>query len=145
MSWSIKITVLYLGFVSLILTLVIICSKQKVELESMDYYIQELKYQDKMAAIANENSLEKSIEHIVTPRAIHLTIPFELVSNDFKGEVHFFCPSNSEKDMKLPLTFDNQGKMEIPRGKIQPGIYKLKLSWTSQGKNYYKENVININ
>ena len=46
MSWGIKITILYLGFVALILTLVFTCFGHKSELEYKDYYVRELKFQE---------------------------------------------------------------------------------------------------
>ncbi len=63
MNFGSKITVLYLSFVGLILTLVFMCFGQKVELVSKDYYAQELKFQDKIDAINNEKGLSGSISH----------------------------------------------------------------------------------
>ena len=42
MNFGVKITVLYLSFVALILTLVFMSFSQKVELVSKDYYAQEI-------------------------------------------------------------------------------------------------------
>ena len=50
MSWGIRITIMYLGFVGLILTLVFTCFGHKVELESKDYYARELRFQDQINA-----------------------------------------------------------------------------------------------
>jgi len=51
MSWGKKITILYIGFVLLIVSMVTISASHKIELVSKDYYAQELDYQQKINAI----------------------------------------------------------------------------------------------
>jgi hypothetical protein len=58
MSWGIKITLLYLAFVALILTLVFTCFGHKTELEYKDYYARELRFQDQIDAATNAANLE---------------------------------------------------------------------------------------
>jgi hypothetical protein len=144
MSWSYRITALYLGFVGIIVTLVVIANRENIELESKDYYQQELKYQDKLDAIKNANGLSKTIEHTVSDDRIILFIPFDLISKDLTGEIYFYCPANSENDLKVKMNFDDKGQQVINRSKLKPGAYKMRLSWTSSGKNYFKEEVISI-
>jgi hypothetical protein len=143
MSWSYRITALYLGFVALIITLVTIASKQKIELESKDYYLQELKYQDKLEAIENTGKLSWSIDHSVDAENVILTIPSEN-ANSMSGEIYFFCPSNSDNDVKVKMNFDKDGKQIISKSKLKAGAYKLKLSWSVKGKDYFTEEVITI-
>ena len=107
MNFGVKITVLYLSFVALILTLVFMCFGQKVELVSKDYYAQEIAFQDKINAVNNEKSLTGSINHSVNGNEIVLTIDSTLLSNDFEGTVVFLRPSDSSKDVKLKMNFNN--------------------------------------
>jgi len=141
MSWSYRITALYLGFVGIIITLVVIASRQKIELESKDYYLQELKYQDKLDAIKNTNELTASITHIVNENAIVLNLPLE--QGTVTGEIYFFCPANSDNDVDVKMNFYN-GQQQIQKSLLRPGAYKMRLSWTAQNKNYFKEEVITI-
>lgn len=143
MSWSYRITILYLGFVAIIVTLVTIASRQKIELESKDYYLQELRYQDKMQAIENAGALSWNIEHSLDGENITLTIPAEHASG-VSGEIYFFCPSNSDNDLKVKMSFDKGGNQIISKTKLKAGAYKLKLSWLVSGKEYFKEDVITI-
>lgn len=144
LSWSYRIVILYAGFMALIITMVTICMKQTVELESKDYYAQELKYQDKIDAMHNAGSLKTSIEHEVTNKQIVLSIPTEMIGKDFVGEVYFFCPANSAKDFKTKMQFDSNGKQVINKNVLQSGCYKMKLSWQNDGKSYFKESIITI-
>lgn len=144
MNFGVKITVLYLSFVALILTLVFMCFGQKVELVSKDYYAQEIAFQDKINAVNNEKSLTGSINHSVNGNEIVLTIDSTLLSNDFEGTVVFFRTSDSSKDVKLKMNFNNYTQI-INGSSLIHGAYKLQLTWVTNHTKYFKEEVIFIN
>jgi nitrogen fixation protein FixH len=141
MNFGVKITILYLSFVGLILTLVFMAYGHKVELVSKDYYAQELKYQDKIDAMNNANALEKSISHMVNKDAIELEINSDLLTSDFSGTIYFFRPSDSEKDKQIKMNFTTN-KQIIPANELSRGAYKMQLTWTAGNKQYFKEEVI---
>ena len=144
MNWGYKIAALYIGFVVLIVTLVSVSMGEKIELESTDYYAQELKYQDRIDATKNATNLAASISHEIVGKQMLLTIPMEQISPDFTGEVYFYCPSDDSKDLKVAMQFDANGKQQINLASLAKKAYKMKLSWKSKGVNYFKEEVICI-
>ncbi|MGE0567389.1 MAG: FixH family protein [Bacteroidia bacterium] len=144
MNFGVKIVAFYLGFVALIITLVVLSFKQDVDLVATDYYAQELKYQDRIDATNNANSLGTSIEHMVNAKGVTLKINPDILTSDFEGSVYFYRPSDSDKDLKLKLAFEEY-EFIVPQSKLTKGHYKMQLHWKSGGKNYYKEEVININ
>lgn len=144
MSWGIKIAILYLSFVSLIVTLAVTCFGQKVELESADYYAKELKFQSQIDGTNNANQLPVAIEHSIAGKQVEITIPKELLSKDFVGEVYFFRPSDSSKDKKIVLNPDSSGKQLLFDDSFVKGVYKMQVSIKSGNKNYYKEDIINL-
>lgn len=142
MNWGTRITLLYLGFVALILTLVFTCFGQTVELESKDYYARELKFQGQIDATANTNSLSQPIAHQVNGRSVEISFPSELLSEDFKGSVNFFRPSDSSKDKIIALQPDASGKQLLSDPSFIKGVYKMQVSFVSKGKNYFKEDIV---
>ncbi|MBI3519163.1 MAG: FixH family protein [Bacteroidetes bacterium] len=144
MNFGGKIVILYLSFVALILTLVFNCYSMDVDLVSTDYYAQEINFQQKINATNNEKDLPSSITHVVNDQSIILSIDSALLSKDFQGTVTFFRPSDSKKDVSLKMNFVNY-KQVIDAKELIHGAYKLQLSWTSNKKNYFKEDVIFIN
>lgn len=144
MNFGVKITILYLSFVALILTLVFMCFRQNVELVSKDYYAQEIKFQDKINATNNEKNLTGSINHSVNGKQIILTIDSTLAAEDFQGTINFFRPSDSSKDFQVKMNFTNNEQV-INGNELIHGTYKLQLSWVSNKTNYFKEEVIFIN
>ncbi len=117
---------------------------QKVEFVSTDYYAQEIKFQDKIDAINNEKALGGSINHTINENEVILNVDSSLLSNDFEGTIHFFRPSDSSKDIQLKMNFINNTQ-SINSKQLIHGAYKLQLSWTSNQKKYFKEEVIFIN
>lgn len=144
MSWGIRITLLYLGFVAMIVTMVVLTFRQNTDLEYKDYYARELKYQEKIEATSNEKALPQSIVHQVKDDALLLTVPMSFLTNGFTGELHFYCPSDASKDVLLPMEFDSQGQQLISRKAFKKGMYKLRMSWNMHEKNYFKEVVLNF-
>lgn len=144
MNFGVKITLLYLSFVVLILTLVFMSFNQKVELVSKDYYAQEIAFQDKIISINNERSLNGSIYNEIKGKEITLTIDSTLYRKDLEGTIVLFRPSDSSKDLKIKMNF-NHCKQIINDPSLIHGTYKLQLSWVSNHTNYFKEEVIFIN
>jgi hypothetical protein len=144
MNFGVKITLLYLSFVALILTLVFMSFNQKVELVSKDYYAQEIAFQDKIISINNERSLNGSIYHEIIGKEITLTIDSTLYRKDLEGTIVLFRPSDSSKDLKIKMNFNNC-KQIINEPSLIHGAYKLQLSWVSNHTKYFKEEVIFIN
>ncbi len=143
MSWGKKITILYLSFVALIVTLVVLCFGQKVELESKDYYAQELKFQDKIDAINNEKNSLATITHVLNDSHLVLSADSSLIAEGLEGTINFFRPSDSSKDLNLKMNFVD-GKQIINTSTLTHGVYKLQLSWIANKRHYFKEDVLFI-
>ncbi|MGZ3942295.1 MAG: FixH family protein [Bacteroidia bacterium] len=144
MSWGIKIATLYLGFVGLIITLVVISMNQKVDLVSKDYYAQEINFQQKIDATKNANAAKGQIMIKTNNEYVVFEYDPSLMSKDLKGEINFFRPSDAEKDMKVQMNPDIDGMQTVPINKMSHGMYKVQMSWSSGGKNYFHEDVVFI-
>lgn len=144
MNFGNKIVILYLSFVSLIVTLVTLCYKQDVELVSSDYYAQEIQFQEKIDASTNAKNSAYTINHLVSKKEIILTADSTLLSEDFKGTIILFRPSDSKMDVSYVMNFKNQQQI-IETKALTHGVYKLQLSWVSNSVPYFKEEVIFIN
>ena len=144
MNFGGKIVILYLSFVALILTLVFNCYSMDVDLVSDDYYAQEINFQQKINATNNEKDLKGSITHVINGKSVVLIADSSLIAKDFNGTINFFRPSDSKMDVHLKMNFKNNEQV-IETKQLVHGAYKLQLSWSSNQKNYYKEDVIFIN
>lgn len=144
MSWGIRITVLYLGFVALILTLVFTCFGHKTELEYKDYYARELRFQDQIDASANAANLETPIDYQVKGAHVLIKIPKEILGAELSGKIIFLKPSDSSQDQTLQLNPDSEGKQIVNGSHFTKGVYKMQIVFSSNGKSYFTENTINL-
>lgn len=145
MNWGLKITILYIGFVLLIVTLVTMSMNQKVDLVAPDYYAQELKYQDKIDGMSNYKSLQNPILFSNTSSIVTLTFPAEIVNNKPVGNIVLYRPSDASLDVKLPIHVDTSAKQIISSTKLRRGLYKIRVEWTMSSKQYFTEESLFIN
>jgi len=143
-NFGVKIVILYSAFVVLILTLVFLSFNHKVDLVAKDYYSQELQYQDRIDAINNAEEKPAGLTYQLVRDELILTINPGLFTGKINGEVLFFRPSDSEKDMKFKMEFSQSNRQIINTRILTKGAYKLQLSWSDEERNYYKDAIINI-
>ena len=141
MSWAFKILLLYLGFVTIILTLVFTCFKHKTELEFTDYYARELRFQDQLNARSNADALVQPISYQLVGSAVLLQFP-AAIRNDVKGSVLFMRPSDSSKDRLVEVWPDENGSQLV--GGLTKGVFKMRIEVSSGGRDYFQEAVIHI-
>ena len=142
-NWGVKITILYVGFVLLILTLVSMSMRQNVDLVSNDYYEQELKFQDRINKINVTNQLEEPLIWEVKKGKLNLNFPQNFEGKQITGSIYFFRPSDETKDKTIEINTDNTS-LSIPTKDLQPGLFKIHINWNVDEVEYYNEGLIKI-
>ena len=142
MNWGKWIVVAFVLFAVFIAALVTVCMRQDVSLVSKDYYIQELAYQDQIERITNSNNLDSKPRFLIA----HDTLQLELNSaiQLDRGELTLFCPSNEKMDRNFVVMPDIASPQKFSLSGLQRGMYRVKLTWHMDGKEFYQEQVINI-
>ena len=144
MSWGTKIIVVFSVFVVLMMTLVYKSYQTKFELVSKDYYKEELEYQNVIDASKNSADLSVKLDIVQTERDFKLVIPDSLKTADIVGDEHFYCPYNSQNDMKFALKIKEDGTIIFDNSQLKGGRYILKLKCNLNGKSYFIEKDVNI-
>ena len=138
MNWGHKLTIVFIAFAALIGTLVYKCTQQKFDLVSDDYYVQELKYQDKIDGSKAASAISP-VKISQTASDVVIQMPEEVRGLSLKGDVWLYCAYKASDDVKLPLRMDANGIMEINKKHIAGSNYTAKITWSSGATNYYKE------
>jgi len=146
MSWGWRIVVVYAFFVIMTLSMVIYFMGQKVELVADDYYKQEIEYQDQLDKIANTKLLKEPIgfAYSASGNSISINFPQEHLMQGIKGSIHFYRPSNADEDKRFEVLPAKTGEQKIAVGSLSRGLWKVKISWSSSGNDYYDERVITL-
>lgn len=144
MSWGKKIAILYIGFVILTLAFVFFAMNQRVDLVTDNYYEKELKYQEQIDKSKRTKELKEKINVQIFEKTVRVKFPNLPDKNNQKDFILFYRPSDPSRDIKIRISPDSLGNQIIPTEKFAKGFWKIKLSWTSGGTEYYDESIINI-
>lgn len=145
MGWGTKIACLYLGFITLIITMVSLTMREKIELETPDYYEQELKFQDKIDKIDRTRKLNSSLQWSINTRQLTLKFPKELKGQRIGGTIHFICPSDAKSDKNFNISTDTTLNRIVSLNGIKNRVYKIQVDWKAGNAEYYNEGVITVN
>jgi hypothetical protein len=137
-KWIVVAFVLFALFIG---TLVAVCVRQDISLVSKEYYKEELAYQDQIVRIANTEKL--TLKPKMT-KVNKVTLQLTFSQQVEKGELKLFCPSNPKMDKTFSINSSENNIQLFNVETLQKGMYRAKLSWTMDKKEYFYEEVIFI-
>jgi len=141
MDWGKWIVVAFVFFAVFIATLVTVCVRQDVSLVSSTYYQEELAYQQQIERTTNALSLTaKPVIRVAQPGVIEVGIQHP----PDRGKLQLFCPSNAAMDRAFDIGGCTDSLLRFNVQGLQRGMYRAKLQWTVQDKEFYIEQVINL-
>lgn len=143
-SWGVKITVLYSAFVILIICMVSMAMRQKVDLESKDYYEQEIKFQDKINTKERTNKLKKPLTWEVNHNELLLKFPEQFKGKEVSGSIYFFRPSDASLDKTIAIAGDTILERNVSTQALMNGLYKMQITWTADNVEYLNEGIIQV-
>lgn len=140
MNWGKWIVVSFILFALFIGVLVTICVRQDISLVANDYYKQELDFQQQIDRSKNTEQLKFKPEiYIVNDR---MQIRFKDFHAIHTGEIKLFRPSNAESDLLFELNPTADTIQTFDLSARQKGMYKAKMKWSMNDKEYYLEKII---
>jgi hypothetical protein len=142
-NWGIGITVLYTGFVAMILVLVSMSIGQKIDLATEHYYEEELGFQDKIDKKERAKALTDPITWEVSKQGITIFYPKEMETKTISGTINLYCPSNNRNDRKFAIVSKEKNQF-VPTASIPSGTYHLQIDWKNSDQTYWNEDVIYI-
>lgn len=142
MNFGKWIVVAFVLFAAFIATLVTVCVRQDVSLVSKDYYKEELGYQEQIHRLNNTAALEaKPVIRVIDQT---LQVNFNQPGKIENGELKLFCPSNAKMDRSFTVATSDETTRTFDINTLQKGMYRAKLFWKMNGKEFYQEEVIYI-
>jgi hypothetical protein len=143
MNWGKWIVVSFVLFAAFIGSLVTVCVRQDINLVTKDYYKAELVYQDQIDRQQNARLLDSKPTFAVVDNE-YLVVSFDLFNEVEKGEVKLFRPSNEKLDQDFELQASGDVTQRFKLSAVNKGMYRVKMLWTMNGKEFYTEEVIYI-
>ncbi len=143
-NWGYGIAIFYSVFVLALVFQVFKSTQYDHSLVSDKYYAEDIAYQEHYDKLANSQSLEQevSVSQNGSKSAVEIQFPKDL--SNIRGEIHFFCPSDSRQDFRVPVRPNGDYKQVVSTQNLKPGLWRLKIDWKASRKSYFKEEVIII-
>lgn len=143
MNWGKAIVVVLILFALLILQFVYRAFQSEVNLVAADYYKQELAYDSHYEKLKNTQLMKSNLN--VEFDTLKHTLGFFFPTPVSKGSIHFYRPSDSKIDVKVPIGPFPGGKKEVDLSELKRGIWTVKVEWLdSLQKPYFFEHHVYI-
>lgn len=141
MDWGKGILLTIVAFVGFIMTLVVISVRQDdIHLVTENYYEKEIKYQDQIEREKSAAGLDREVLIFDSQtKSMLLDLPVGA-----KGNLQLFRPSDARLDQELELDITQEGKTTVPLEKLKSGYWRIQLTWTENGVEFYEEKKISL-
>jgi hypothetical protein len=141
MDWGKGILLTIIAFVGFILTLVVISVRQDdIHLVTENYYEKEINYQDQIDRETSAAGLDREVLLFDSQsKSMVLDLPVGA-----KGNLQLFRPSDARLDQELSLDIQEEGKTTVSLDKLKSGYWKVQLTWTENGTDFYQEKKISL-
>jgi len=142
MNWGKSIILAFIFFALFIGMLVTVCVRQEINLVSKNYYEEELDYQSQIERLNNTARL--TAKPIITVSNGSLRIENPTAVKWSQGELKLFRPSDVRFDKRFPVDSLLVGDKFFDVHDFPKGMYRARLQWLMEGKEYYMEEIINL-
>lgn len=142
-GWGWRVGLLYAAFVSMMVGLVMLCSRQKFDLVSKEYYKDEIAYQQVIDAGKKQAALTGDLVVHASSQIVTIEFPAEFKDRTILGTVQFYSAIDKEWDRSFEIAAQSNA-MSVDRAELQHTLYKMKVAYTVDGEHYYLENDIDL-
>ena len=138
-NWGHGLALSFLLFAVGTFVMVYIAMTTKVDLVTDDYYEKELRYQQQIDIMNNSNDLDEKVSVSFSDDSIMVHYPDIGGWNAYRGTVSLFRPSDKSKDITVEVALDSSYRQAIRTEKMAAGLWRMKITWSVDGKEYYHE------
>ena len=122
------------------------CSRHPADLVAADYYEQEVRYQGQITRLehAQQRAQLASVAYDSASRRITISLPPGQPRAGAAGSIQLYRPSAVSLDRQLKLEPDDAGVQTIDAAALQPGLWKVRVSWTVEKQDYFLDQKVII-
>jgi nitrogen fixation protein FixH len=133
------ITIFFIFFISMLVTVLIASRNQDHNLVSENYYDLDLKYQKRMDAKSNLAANPNKIILQQNSDGKTIDLMFKDIESTVNGKIKLYRPSDNTRDFDVDLKLDATGKISLSTENMQAGRWILIIDWTEGDTPFYKE------
>ncbi|MCX6249387.1 MAG: FixH family protein [Bacteroidetes bacterium] len=143
-NWGTGIFLFILVFIIACIWFFIYAIHQHISFVEDNYYPKGLKYEEKLKKMRNMANLHEPLLVAVNKTDLSVTFPADFIGQKLNGQILIYRPSDEKLDITVPIRTDTAMTQHVLLTKLVRGKYVVKLEWSSEGKDFYKEQEIYI-
>jgi hypothetical protein len=144
-NWGTGILITIIVFMIITIGTVVFLMNQDVDLVASDYYNKGIQHQDQIDRVNRTNLMDEAVQINSENGFLRLVFPKSFAQKNFNGTIQFYRPSNSKKDFSIPISIDTSAQQIVSTQSLDKGYWTVKLNWTQDSIEYYKESSFVIN
>ena len=142
--WPLGIILTFVVFISGTIGLVVMACMHSTELVNANYYDQEIKYQSRIDSQTRAQELGASAAYDAVARHIVISLPRLPAEKNVTGQIQLYRPSAAGLDKEFKLEPAANGTQTLDAAGLQPGLWKIRVSWNAEGRDYFIDQKIII-
>jgi hypothetical protein len=131
MNWGKGILIAMIAFMSFIIILVVGFFSHRVDLESEDYYMREMAYEEEMGFLNNANALSENAE--ISVQDGHVVVQLSEKYDYSDVELALKRPDDSQDDKTFQI--ENTHTFIVPGDAVRDGKYIVELSYIANDQH----------
>jgi hypothetical protein len=85
---------------------------------------------------------QASVAYDPVGKCIRIALPAEQARQHVSGRIQLYRPSQAGLDRQVKLNLDPKGSQQLDAAGLVPGLWKVRVSWTVQGQDYFIDQVV---
>ena len=142
-TWGTGIFLFLVLFLAGSAAFIIFAARQKVNLVHKDYYEKGVDYSEQMKVNERSKPFVNSLSLQNEANFFSVLIETALSENLDSGNMYMFRPSDSSRDITLPVT-SGSSLVQFKKSDLINGRYILKFTWYTDGVKYEVDRPVNI-
>ncbi len=143
-NWGVGITVTIIFFTIISLLFIYFAFNQDINLVRDDYYEAEVQFNEKLETIKRTKKLSEELQIKLIPNYISLQFPTEIGTQEIKGTIFLYRPSDENLDFEIPISIDSSKTQLIPTKKMITGQWKILIEWTADTNKYFNNKILMV-
>lgn len=145
LNWGTGILITIIIFMVITIGTVVFLMNQDVDLVTSDYYKKGIHHQEQIDRVNRTNLMDEPVQINSEKDFVRFIFPKSFVQKRLNGTIQFYRPSNSKKDFSLPISIDTTAQQIVSTQNLEKGYWTVKLNWSQDSVEYYKETSFVIN
>jgi len=142
--WPIAIAVYFIIAILGIAVFVTWAVRQNMDLVRKDYYAEEIQFQQHLDQVNHAQQLTWKPQIAYDPVRDTVVVSLGKDSSATAGNLQFYRPSDAALDRRIKLSLDHNRSQSIDTRTFPKGLWKVRISWTSDAKDFFSEETIVI-